>query len=111
LRSLLHVLDVLAALVDVDERREQKIRRLGSKLPTGRRERRIERDWTRDLQRPRPAGDILELIELAVVIERRVGGVDACDDLEPFKSLGVAILAQLQPEHREFLRIPSAKDV
>ena len=53
----------------------------------------------------------LQLVELAVVVERRIGRVDAVHDLEPFEPLRVALLDQLEPEHAELFRIPAAHDV
>ena len=57
------------------------------------------------------ARDIVQLVELAVEIEGLVLGVDARQDLEPFEALRVAVVDQIEPEHRELFGVPAANDV
>ena len=111
LRAFADIRDVTAAFLQFGEGREQEVAILGREVSPGIAERGVHRDGSRRLNASRAADDVLESVILAFEVERRVGGIGALDDLEPFARLVVAALDEFDPEHREFARIPSADDV
>ena len=111
LRALLDVGDVAAAVLDVGEGGEQEVAVLRREIAPGRAEGGVHGDGTRHLDAGRAADHALEVVVLALEVERLVGGVAALDDVDPLGRLDVALLAERHAEHRELLRVPAADDV
>src|SRR5208283_1946163 len=106
-----NVSDVATTVGNFRKRREQEVTVARGEVADGGAESGVHRHRAWHLKTSRATDDAFEPVILSVEIKRLRRDVSAFDDAVPLRRLEISLVAEGDPEHRKFLRIPAADDV